>query len=198
MTEQILKIAAIPADGVGKEVVAAGRRVLDTLAAQSGGRFAFEWTEFPWGSEYYDKTGEMMDPDGLEILKPFDAVYFGAVDWHNVPDHISLRGLRLNITQNFDQIAVVERNDLTEPTPLFAEIHAVADDSDTDTANDPQRTASCLQQIGTHIGKRLINGEPTDRPVGENAALRTNMDLRAWRELRHFSSEVLTFRRQTG
>ena len=167
MTEQILKIAAIPADGVGKEVVAAGRRVVDTLAAQSGGRFAFEWTEFPWGSEYYDKTGEMMDPDGLEILKPFDAVYFGAVGWHNVPDHISLRGLWLNITQNFDQIAVVERNDLTEPTPLFAEIHAVADD--TDTANDPQHTASCLQQIGTHIGKRLINGEPTDRPVGENA-----------------------------
>ena len=137
----------------------------------------------------------MMDPDGLEILKPFDAVYFGAVGWHNVRDHISLRGLRLNITQNFDQIAVVERN---QPTPLFAEIHAVADDSDTDTANGPQRTASCLQQIGTHIGKRLINGEPTDRPVGENAALRTNMDLRACRELRHFSSEVLTFRRQTG
>ena len=198
MTEQILKIAVIPADGVGEEVVAAGRPVLGTQAAQSGGWFSFSWEEFPWGSEYYDKTGEMMDPDSLEILKPFDAVYFGAVGWHNGPDHISLRGLRLNITQNFDQIAVVERNDLTEPTPLFAEIHAVADDSDTDTANDPQRTASCLQQIGTHIGKRLINGEPTDRPVGENAALRTNMDLRAWRELRHFSSEVLTFRRQTG
>ena len=195
MTEQILKIAAIPADGVGKEVVAAGRRVLDTLAAQSGGRFAFEWTEFPWGSEYYDKTGEMMDPDGLEILKPFDAVYFGAVGWHNVRDHISLRGLRLNITQNFDRIALVERN---EPTPLFAEIHAVADDSDTDTANGPHRTASCLQQIGTHIGKRLISGEATDRPVDENAALPTNMDLRACREPRHFSSEVLTFRRQTG
>ena len=195
MTEQILKIAAIPADGVGEEVVAAGRRVLDTLAAQSGGWFSFSWEEFPWGSEYYDKTGENMDPDGLEILKPFDAVYFGAVGWHNVRDHISLRGLRLNITQNFDQIAVVERN---EPTPLFAEIHAVADDLDTDTANGPQRTASCLQQIGTHIGKRLISGEATDRPVDENAALPTNMDLRPCRELRHFSSEVLTFRRQTG
>ena len=144
VTEQILKIAVIPADGVGKEVVAAGRRVLETLAAQSGGWFSFSWEEFPWGSEYYDKTGEMMDPDGLEILKPFDAVYFGAVGWHNVRDHISLRGLRLNITQNFDQIAVVERKKKTEPTPLFAEIHAVADGSDTDTANGPQRTASCL------------------------------------------------------
>ena len=92
MTEQILKIAVIPADGVGEEVVAAGRPVLETLAAQSGGWFSFSWEEFPWGSEYYDKTGEMMDPNGLEILKPFDAVYFGAVGWHNVRDHIACGG----------------------------------------------------------------------------------------------------------
>ena len=63
MTEQILKIAVIPADGVGKEVVAAYRLVLDTLAAQSGVRFAFELTEFLLGCVYYDKPGEMMDPD---------------------------------------------------------------------------------------------------------------------------------------
>ena len=83
-------------------------------------------------------------------------------------------------------IAVVGRNDLTQPTPLFADIHAVADHSDTDTANDPQRTASCLQQIGAHIEERLIN------------RARTKMDLPACREPRHFSSTVLTFRRQTG
>ena len=94
--------------------------------------------------------------------------------------------------------AVVGQNDLTRPTPLFADIHAVADHSETDTANDPQRTASRLHQLGTHIGQRLINRAPTDRPVGENAALRTNMDLPACREPRHFSSAVLTFRRQTG
>src|SRR6478735_7390633 len=103
--EQTFKIAAIPADGVGKEVVAAGRRVLDTLAAQSEGKFAFAWEEFPWGSEYYEQTGKMMADDGLDTLKGFDAIYFGAVGWHNVPDHISLWGLRLNITQNFDQWA---------------------------------------------------------------------------------------------
>ena len=95
VTEQILKIAAIPADGVGEEVVAAGRRVLDTLAAQSNGRFAFEWTEFPWGSEYHDKTDEMMDPDGLQIREPFDAIFFGAVGWRNVLDHTSLRAAAL-------------------------------------------------------------------------------------------------------
>ncbi|MFL4472972.1 tartrate dehydrogenase [Paeniglutamicibacter sp. MACA_103] len=102
---QIFKIASIPADGVGKEVVAAGRRVLDTVAEQSNGKFAFNWTEFPWGCEYYAEHGVMMDPKGLETLKGFDSIYFGAVGWENVPDHISLWGLRLNITQNFDQWA---------------------------------------------------------------------------------------------
>ncbi|GAB3264628.1 isocitrate/isopropylmalate dehydrogenase family protein [Arthrobacter pigmenti] len=102
---QIFNIASIPADGVGKEVVAAGRRVLDALAEQSGGKFSFHWTEFPWGSRYYAEHGAMMSPDGLEKLKSFDAIYFGAVGWENVPDHVSLWGLRLNITQNFDQWA---------------------------------------------------------------------------------------------
>src|SRR6476620_3876913 len=66
MAAQTFKIAAIPADGVGKEVVAAGRRVLDTLAAHSEGKFAFEWTEFPWGCEYYEQTGKMMAAAGLD------------------------------------------------------------------------------------------------------------------------------------
>ena len=102
MTKHTFKIAAIPADGVGNEVIAAGRRVLDTLAAQTEDRIAFEWTEFPWGCEYYEQTGRMMAADGLQTLQAFDAIYFGAVGWANVPDHISLWGLRLNITQNFD------------------------------------------------------------------------------------------------
>ena len=102
---QTFSIASIPADGVGKEVVSAGRRVLDALAQNSGGKFAFEWTEFPWGCEYYAKTGQMMDPDGLDTLKDLDAIYFGAVGCENVPDQNNLKGLRLNITQNFDQWA---------------------------------------------------------------------------------------------
>ena len=101
------RIAAIPADGVGTEVVAAGRAVLDALATASDGGFAFAWTEFPWGCGYYEKTGRMMDEDGLEVLKDFDAIYFGAVGWPSVPDHISLWGLRLRICQNFDQWANV-------------------------------------------------------------------------------------------
>ncbi|MGK9220566.1 MULTISPECIES: tartrate dehydrogenase [unclassified Microbacterium] len=105
--EKTFRIAAIPADGIGVEVVAAGRRVLDEVARQSNGAFAFEWTDFDWGSEYFARTGRMMAEDGLETLKAFDAIYFGAVGWKNVPDHVSLWGLRLAITQNFDQWANV-------------------------------------------------------------------------------------------
>jgi len=101
------RIAAIPADGVGQEVVAAGREVLDALAAGSGGAFGFEWQEFGWGCAYYARTGAMMAEDGLDTLKGFDAIYFGAVGWPSVPDHVSLWGLRLAICQNFDQWANV-------------------------------------------------------------------------------------------
>ncbi|MEU6443111.1 tartrate dehydrogenase [Streptomyces sp. NPDC047046] len=109
-TPRTFRIAAIPADGVGKEVVAAGRQVLDALAADSTASvdaFAFNWEEFGWGCEYYARTGKMMADDGLEQLKTFDAVYFGAVGWPTVPDDISLWGLRLKICQNFDQWANV-------------------------------------------------------------------------------------------
>ena len=102
---QTYRIASIPADGVGKEVIAAGRKVLDFVAEQSNGEFTFQWDDFDWGSEYYARHGKMMADDGLDTLKDYDAIYFGAVGWSNVPDHISLWGLRLNITQNFDQWA---------------------------------------------------------------------------------------------
>lgn len=98
-------IASIPADGVGHEVVAAGREVLEAIAKNSGGQFGFEWTDFDWGSEYYARTGRMMPEDGLEQLKDLDAIFFGAVGWPTVPDHVSLWGLRIAICQGFDQWA---------------------------------------------------------------------------------------------
>ena len=100
------KIAAIPADGIGPEVIDAGTEVLSVLA-QRAGDVRFDVTTFDWGSDYYKKTGVMMPEDGLEQLKPFDAIYFGAVGAPDVPDHITLWGLRLPICQGFDQYANV-------------------------------------------------------------------------------------------
>ena len=98
------KIAAIPADGIGKEVIAAGLEVLDVLAERDGGfRLAVE--SFDWGSDYYKQHGVMMPEDGREKLRNFDAIYFGAVGAPDVPDHITLWGLRLAICQPFDQYA---------------------------------------------------------------------------------------------
>lgn len=99
------KIAAIPGDGVGKEVVAEGIRVLDYMAEASNGKFEFEYEHFPWGCEYYLEHGKMMDEDGVERVRDFDAIYFGAVGFPGVPDHVSLWGLRLAICQGLDQWA---------------------------------------------------------------------------------------------
>ncbi len=100
------KIAAIPADGIGPEVIAAGLQVLEALEKRSG-NFKIHSETFDWGSDYYKKNGVMMPADGLEQLKKFDAIYFGAVGAPDVPDHITLWGLRLPICQGFDQYANV-------------------------------------------------------------------------------------------
>ncbi|WP_201836230.1 tartrate dehydrogenase [Microvirga zambiensis] len=99
-------IAAIPADGIGPEVIAAGLQALETLE-QRAGDFKLRVKHFDWGSDYYKKTGRMMPEDGPEQLKSFDAIFFGAVGAPDVPDHITLWGLRLPICQGFDQYANV-------------------------------------------------------------------------------------------
>ena len=103
---QNYQIAAIPADGIGPEVIDAGVRVLQALAARDGG-FAFDITTYDWGSDYYKAHGRMMPEDGLDRLKAHDAIFFGAVGAPDVPDHITLWGLRLPICQGFDQYANV-------------------------------------------------------------------------------------------
>lgn len=100
------KIAAIPGDGIGKEVIAAGLRVLHALAERQA-NFALDVTAFDWGSERYLREGALMPAGGAEQLRNFDAIFFGAVGAPNVPDHLTLWGLRLAICQPLDQYANV-------------------------------------------------------------------------------------------
>jgi len=99
------RIASIPGDGIGIEVIPAGIEVLDALAGKEGFRLDFE--HFDWSSARYTRTGAYIPEGGLDKLKTFDAIFFGAVGAPDVPDHISLWGLRLPICQGFDQYANV-------------------------------------------------------------------------------------------
>jgi len=102
----IYKIAAIPGDGIGKEVVAAGLEVLEAVAEKDRG-FQLDITHFDWGSDRYKATGALMPEDGADVLKSFDSILFGAVGAPDVPDHLTLWGLRLAICQPLDQYANV-------------------------------------------------------------------------------------------
>ena len=96
------KIAVIAGDGIGPDVIAEGVKVLNAVA-EIDGSFAFDFTHYPWGCEYYLETGRMMPKDGMEQLKKADAVFLGAVGAPGVPDHISLWDLLLTIRKGFDQ-----------------------------------------------------------------------------------------------
>ncbi len=97
-------IAVIPGDGIGQEVCPEGLKAL-RAAAEVTGDWRIHVESFPWGCDYYLAHGHMMPEDALQILQPFDAIYFGAVGFPSVPDHVSLHGLRLPICQGFEQYA---------------------------------------------------------------------------------------------
>ena len=103
--DRTYKIAVIPGDGIGKEVVPAALEVLDAAATRFG--FILKPTHYDWSCETYVKTGAMMPPDGLDQLSESDSVLLGAVGWPGVPDHISLWGLLIPIRRGFDQYASV-------------------------------------------------------------------------------------------
>ena len=100
------KIATMGGDGIGPEVVKAGVQVLQVCAERDGG-FKLEFKDFDWGSNYYKKHGVMMPEGGADQLRDFDAILFGAVGAPDIPDHITLWGLRLAICQPLDQYANV-------------------------------------------------------------------------------------------
>src|SRR5437016_8509468 len=112
------RIAAIPGDGIGREVVPEGMRVLDAAGRRFG--VETEWTTFDWSCERYAETGRMMPEDGLDRLRQFEAIFLGAVGFPGVPDHVSLWGLLIPIRRGFHQYANIRPVRLMEggPSPL--------------------------------------------------------------------------------
>ncbi|TMB09862.1 MAG: tartrate dehydrogenase [Deltaproteobacteria bacterium] len=112
------RIAVIPGDGIGKEVVPEGIRVLDAAAAKYG--IELEWEHFPWSCEWYRKRGQMMPADGISQIRKHDAIFLGAVGFPGVPDHVSLWGLLIPIRRELHQYANVRPVRLMEgvPSPL--------------------------------------------------------------------------------
>ena len=100
-SSKTFEIAVIPGDGIGKEVVPEGIRVLEAAGRRFG--VNFNWRDFDWSCETYIKTGRMMPEDGLAQLRPYDAIFLGAVGYPGVPDHVSLWGLLIPIRRVFNQ-----------------------------------------------------------------------------------------------
>jgi tartrate dehydrogenase/decarboxylase/D-malate dehydrogenase len=105
-TMKTYRIATIPGDGIGKEVIPAGRELMAAVARTSGA-FRFDFVDFDWGGDYYRRHGVMMPADGLAAIRDVDAILFGSAGDPDIPDHITLWGLRLKICQGFDQYANV-------------------------------------------------------------------------------------------
>ncbi|MBA3479350.1 MAG: tartrate dehydrogenase [Lautropia sp.] len=119
MSRESYRIACIPGDGIGKEVIPAGQTVLEALAAAVGngpGGFDFRFTKFDWGGDYYRRHGSMMPEAGLDEIRDMDAILFGSAGDPDIADHITLWGLRLKICQGFDQYANVR------PTRILPDI----------------------------------------------------------------------------
>ena len=111
----VIKVAVIPGDGIGKEVMPEGMRALEAVGAKHD--LDFDWTEFDWSCETYLTTGRMMPEDGIAQLSTFDAIYLGAAGFPTVPDHISLWGLLIPIRREFDQYVNLRPVRLFEGVP---------------------------------------------------------------------------------
>lgn len=112
---KIHRIACIPGDGIGVDITEAAIQVLNILS-KTLGTFSFDFTTFDWSSKNYLARGYYMPPDGLDQLKKFDAIYFGAVGWPDVPDHISLWSLILPIRKTLNQYVNVRPTRILEGT----------------------------------------------------------------------------------
>ena len=183
------RIAVIPGDGIGTEVVPEGVRVLDTVAARYGIELDWHWFDFS-SCDYYERHGAMLPPDWFDLLREYDAIYFGAVGWpEKVPDHISLWGSLLLFRRAFDQYINLR------PVRLLPGIRSPLADrrpGDIDFLVVRENTEGEY----TNVGGRMFEGTDREIVIQETVMTRTGVDrvlryafeLAAKRPARHLTS----------
>jgi tartrate dehydrogenase/decarboxylase/D-malate dehydrogenase len=161
------RIAVIPGDGIGKEVVPEGIRVLEGAGRKYG--ITFQWDLFPWSCETYLKTGRMMPEDGLATIRHHDAIFLGAVGFPGVPDHVSLWGLLIPIRRGFQQYANVRPIRLMPgvPSPLAGRKPGDIDFTVVRENNEGEYSS---------IGGRLYQGTDLEMAMQESVFTRKGVD----------------------
>lgn len=161
------RIAVIAGDGIGKEVMPEGIRVLEATGRRFG--ISFQWDEFDWSCELYRRTGQMMPNDGLDRIRHHDAIFLGAVGYPGVPDHVSLWGLLIPIRRQFDQYANVR------PVRLMPGVKSPLADrnpSDIDMLIVRENTEGEYSSTGGVLDER----KDTERAVQESVFTRKGTD----------------------
>lgn len=193
------RIAVIPGDGIGTEVVPEALKVLERVAATSGGAISFSFDFFPWGSDYYHEHGVMLAPDALEILEGYGAIFFGAVGWPTVPDHVSLWGLRLAICQGFDQYVCLRPVTLLPgiTSPL---VHGTAETIDFVVVreNSEGEYAGVGGRTGAGRGSEIATQTAIFTEVGCERIIRYAFDLAMTRPKRKVTSVTKSNAQQYG
>jgi len=166
-TSRKYRIATIPGDGIGKEVVPEGIRAIEAAARRFG--FSVSWQPFDWSCETYLKTGRMMPEDGLEQLRPYDAVFLGAVGYPGVPDHVSLWGLLIPIRRGFQQYVNLR------PVRLLKGMEATVKNF------EPGQIDFCVVRENTEgeyseIGGRINRNTPDELAIQETVFTRRGCD----------------------
>ena len=187
MTSKRYRIAVIPGDGIGQEVVPEGMRVMDAAASRYG--FAFEWDSFTWSCETYHATGRMMPEDGLDQIAGHDAIFLGAVGYPGVPDHVSLWGLLIPIRRRFDQYVNVR------PVRVLDGMESPLRDRGTDDI-DFVVVRENVEGEYSEVGGRLYAGTDDEMAMQESIFTRRGVDrvldwafeLAATRPARHVTS----------
>jgi tartrate dehydrogenase/decarboxylase / D-malate dehydrogenase len=166
-TRTSYRVAAIPGDGIGVEVIEGCQRVLDAVATRFD--LGFDWVHFDWSCERYTKTGRMMPEDGLEQVKDFDAIQLGAVGYPGVPDHISLWGLLIPLRRGLRQYINLR------PIRLLRGIDSpLRDVSERDI--DMVVIRENNEGEYSEIGGRLYRGEPMEMAVQESVFTRRGVE----------------------